>query len=91
MEEVRKVDFDLFMEKYGYKILLGIVAVVIIGLFAIPALGIARLIRTYGLEVGLMFLIVAAAYGFIVWRRSSEAYAEAHGKYFYDDKWYKRK
>lgn len=85
------MDFDLFMEKYGYKILLGIVAVVIIGLFAIPALGIARLIRTYGLEVGLMFLIVAAAYGFIVWRRSAEAYAEAHGKYFYDDKWYKRK
>ncbi|MCD6143310.1 hypothetical protein [Thermococcus sp.] len=85
------MDFDLFMEKYGYKILLGIVAAVIIGLFAIPALGIARLIRTYGLEVGLMFLIVAAAYGFIVWRRSAEAYAKAHGKYFYDDKWYKKR
>ncbi len=50
------MDFDLFMEKYGYKILLGIVAAVIIGLFAIPALGIARLIRTYGLEVGLCSL-----------------------------------
>ncbi|ACS90835.1 hypothetical protein TSIB_1784 [Thermococcus sibiricus MM 739] len=85
------MDFALFMERYGYKILLGIMAAVIIGLFAIPALGIATLIKTYGLGIGLVFLIVAAAYGFTVWRRSAEAYAKAHGKYFYDDKWYKRK
>jgi len=85
------MDFTLFMERYGYKILLGIMVVVIIGLFAIPVLGIATLIKTYGLEVGFIFLIVTAVYGFTVWRRSAEAYAKAHGKYFYDDKWYKRK
>ncbi|GEM_PF-712757 len=85
------MDFDLFMERYGYKILLGIIAVVIISLLAIPILGIAELIRMYGLEIGLITIIVSAVYGFTVWRRFNEARAEALGKYFYDDKWYKRR
>ena len=85
------MDFALFMERYGYKLLLGIMAAVIIGLFAVPVLGIMKLIKTYSLEIGLMFIIVAATYGFTVWRRYSEAYAKAHGKYFYDDKWYKKR
>ncbi|NJE26211.1 hypothetical protein E3E22_06175 [Thermococcus sp. MV5] len=85
------MDLDLFMEKYGFKILLGIMALVILGLFVVPLLGMVELIKRFGLEIGLFMIIIAALYGFIVWRRTSEAYAEAHGKYFYDDKWYKRK
>jgi len=85
------MDFALFMERYGYKLLLGIMAAVIIGLFAVPIIGLVKVIKLYGPEIGLLIIITSAIYGFTVWRRHANAYGQAQGKYFYDDKWYKRR
>ncbi len=85
------MDFALFMERYGYKLLLGIMAAVIIGLFAVPIIGLVKVIKLYGPEIGLLIIITSAIYGFTVWRRHANAYGQAQGKYFYDNKWYKRR
>jgi predicted lipid-binding transport protein (Tim44 family) len=78
------MDFDLFMERYGYKILLVLGALVVLAIFGTFVAGILAMMKVYGLYVGLAILVGAAVYAFTATRRSSQAYAEAMSKYFYD-------
>ncbi|WP_235507096.1 hypothetical protein [Thermococcus barophilus] len=85
------MDFELFMERYGYKLLLGLMALVVIVVVGIPILGYIYFLRRYSWEIGGLMLIIVVVYAFSVRRKVMDAYAQAHGKYFYDDKWYKRR
>ncbi|WP_342764654.1 hypothetical protein [Thermococcus sp. Bubb.Bath] len=83
---MRGVDFALFMERYGYKILLAIGALVVLAIFGTFVAGILAMMKIYGVIIGAIILVGAAFYAFTVTRRSSQAYADAMSKYFYDPK-----
>ncbi|AEC52771.1 hypothetical protein PNA2_1856 [Pyrococcus sp. NA2] len=87
------MDFELFMEKYGYKILGTILALTIGGIFVYLFWGLIKTLRfTYG-EIGLMFvvtLIVLVLIRMLFTRKYYEAYGNAMARYFYDDKFGKR-
>ncbi len=80
------MDFALFMERYGYKLLLAIGALVVLAIFGTFVAAILAMIKVYGLYIGGIILAGAAFYAFTVSRRSSQAYADAMSKYFYDPK-----
>ena len=84
------MDFDLFMERYGYKVLLAVfvgVALIVVG---IPIVGFILSVRTMGYVGGAM-LIAVLVYALVVNRRVMDSYAEAQGKYFYDPKYGKKR
>ncbi len=83
------MDFALFMERYGYKILLGIFAAVIIVFLSLIGLWAYALFKMFG-AVALAIILGYAIYAFVVQRRVLNAYGEAHGKYFYDPKYGKK-
>ncbi|WP_343232453.1 hypothetical protein [Thermococcus sp. 5-4] len=80
------VDFDLFMERYGYKILFGLFGLVILTIIGVLALSVYTALRFYGLFAGGLLLLLGAVYAFTVKRRVLDAQAQAHAKYFYDDR-----
>jgi len=65
-------------------------ALAIIVVVGIPILGYLYFLWRYSWEIGELMLIIVLAYAFAVRRKVMDAYAQAHGKYFYDDKWYRR-
>lgn len=79
------MDFSLFMERHGYKILLAVMSAIVIAFIAIPIIGIAVTAKKFGLTFG-AFLLIIAIISSLFFRRTSEAYAEAQGKYFYDNR-----
>ncbi|WP_456321455.1 hypothetical protein [Palaeococcus sp. (in: euryarchaeotes)] len=79
------MDFSLFMERYGYKILLAVMSALVIIFIAVPIMGIAVTAKKFGLTFG-AFLLIIALVSSLFFRRTSEAYAQAHGKYFYDNR-----
>ncbi|MFA4719756.1 hypothetical protein [Pyrococcus kukulkanii] len=82
------MDFDLFMEKYGYKLLgLGIVILIAVVL-GFPLYALWRFIKEYP-EMTLTILIIIIITSVFL-RGYFKAYGEAMGKYFYDDKFGKR-
>ena len=84
------MDFALFMERYGYKILLGIFAAVVIGIIAFIGFWAYTLLKMFG-TVGLIVILGYALYAFLVQRRVLDAQAKAHGKYFYDPNYGKKR
>jgi len=84
------MDFALFMERYGYKILFAIFGAIILVIFGVVALSVYSVLKLYGLIFGAMILLSVAVYAFFVQRRALNAYGEAHGKYFYDPKYGKK-
>ncbi|AIF69403.1 hypothetical protein PAP_04960 [Palaeococcus pacificus DY20341] len=85
------MDFALFMERYGYKIILGIFALIFLGFIAIPLISFAWVFKQFGLYIGGIVIVIILMQAFLVKRRALDSYAKAHAKYFYDDKWYKRR
>lgn len=83
------MDFALFMERCGYKILLGIFATVLIGFFAILGFWTYAMFKLLGALAGIMILGYFV-YAFLVQRRVLDAQAEAHGKYFYNPNYGKK-
>ena len=79
------MDFALFMERYGYRILLGIFALIMIGFFAFLGFWVYSMFKLFGALAGIMILGYFL-YAFLVQRRILDAQAEAHAKYFYDDR-----
>ncbi|HII60289.1 hypothetical protein [Pyrococcus horikoshii] len=80
------MDFALFMEKYGYKILLAVIFIGIFGLIGYVMFGLLKMISglgVLGLGAGLALLI---AMRMLIAGRYYEAYGEAMGKYFYDNR-----
>lgn len=84
------MDFALFMERYGYRIILALMALIILGIIGIFVGAVLVTLRLYGLYVGGIILFITAIYAFTVRRRHLQAYGEAMGKYFYDPKQEKR-
>ncbi|BAD85831.1 hypothetical membrane protein, conserved [Thermococcus kodakarensis KOD1] len=84
------MDFALFMERYGYKILLVIMLSIVFGIIGIFVGAVFVTLKSYGLYVGGMILIVTAIYAFTVRRKYLQSYGDAMGKYFYDPKQGKR-
>lgn len=80
------MDFDLFMERYGYKILFGLFGLVLLTIFGVLGLYAYAVLRLFGLFAGGLLLILALVYAFTAGRRVLDAQAEAHAKYFYDDR-----
>ncbi|WP_342667077.1 hypothetical protein [Thermococcus celericrescens] len=80
------VDFDLFMERYGYKILFGIFGIVLLTILGVLAFSAYSILRLYGLFAGGLFLLLLVVYALTVKRRVMDAQAQAHAKYFYDDR-----
>lgn len=83
------MDFDLFMERYGYKILFLIFAVFIVALLGILGLAVYSMLKLFG-YFGAIALVMYVTYAFLVKRRVLDAQAEAYGKYFYDSRQGKR-
>ncbi|WP_258085018.1 hypothetical protein [Thermococcus thermotolerans] len=80
------MDFDLFMERYGYKILFGIFGLALIVIFGVLAFSVYTVLRLFGLLAGGLLLLFVVVYAFTVKRRVMDAQAQAHAKYFYDDR-----
>ena len=79
------VDFDLFMERYGYKILLGIFGMIILGMFAIIVIWAYVALKYLGLLFGGLILMLVAVRS-LVNKRVLDAQARVFSKYFYDDR-----
>ncbi|WP_048146712.1 hypothetical protein [Pyrococcus abyssi] len=79
------MDFALFMEKYGYKILLALVFLVVFGIFGVTIFGLIKATKTYGVAFGVLLLVLIFV-RMLVNRRYYEAYGEAMAKYFYDNR-----
>ncbi|WP_342781698.1 hypothetical protein [Thermococcus aciditolerans] len=79
------VDFDLFMERYGYKILLGIFGMIILGMFAIIGIWAYVALKYLGLFFGGLVVALVAVRS-LVNRRILDAQAKVFSKYFYDDR-----
>ncbi|ASJ06516.1 hypothetical protein [Thermococcus pacificus] len=84
------MDFDLFMERYGYKMLFGLFGLVLLVIFGILGLYVYAVVRLFGLFVGGLLLVLALVYAFTTGRKLLDARAEAHAKYFYDSRQGKR-
>ena len=80
------VDFDLFMERYGYKILFGIFGLVFLALLGVLLASFYLLFKFLGYFLAGAIIITLLAYAFTAKRRVLDAYAQAHAKYFYDDR-----
>lgn len=80
------MDFALFMERYGYNILLLIVGLIIAAIIGVMALYLYRILRVFGIALGGILLIYLFVLAFGVKRRVLDAQAQAHAKYFYDDR-----
>ncbi|WP_370520111.1 hypothetical protein [Thermococcus sp. LS1] len=83
---VRPMDFDLFMERYGYKILFGIFGVVLLVIIGTLLASFYLLFRYLGYFAASLVIVFLFAYAFTVKRRVIDAQAQAHAKYFYDDR-----
>nr|WP_148883743.1 hypothetical protein [Thermococcus aciditolerans]QEK15874.1 hypothetical protein FPV09_06740 [Thermococcus aciditolerans] len=79
------MDFDLFMERYGYKILLGIFGMIILGMFAIIGIWAYVALKYLGLFFGGLVVALVAVRS-LVNRRILDAQAKVFSKYFYDDR-----
>ncbi|WP_238515827.1 hypothetical protein [Thermococcus sp. 4557] len=79
------VDFDLFMERYGYKILLGIFGMIILGMFAIIVIWAYVALKYLGLFFGGLIVALVAVRS-LVNKRILDAQARVFSKYFYDDR-----
>ncbi|AIU69716.1 membrane protein [Thermococcus eurythermalis] len=84
------MDFALFMERYGYKILFAIFGGIVLLIFGVVLLSVYSFLKLYGLLLGGLLLISIAVYAFFAKRRYLNAYGEALGKYFYDPKYGKK-
>ncbi|EEB73299.1 hypothetical protein [Thermococcus sp. AM4] len=84
------MDFALFMERYGYKILLGVFAIILIGFFAVLGFWIYAMFKVFG-SIAAIAIVGYFIYAFVVKRRVLDAQAEAHGKYFYDPNYGKKR
>lgn len=84
------MDFSLFMERYGYKILLGLFALILLGFFAFLGLWVYSMFKFFG-GIAAVVILGYALYAFLVQRRILDATAEAHGKYFYDPNYGKKR
>ncbi|ASJ17253.1 hypothetical protein A3L04_09335 [Thermococcus chitonophagus] len=83
------MDFALFMERYGYK-LLALIFIIALGIVFGPFLyGFVILLKKYPTFTIVMF-VVGAVYTFLFRSKYWDAYAKAMAKYFYDDKYGKR-
>ena len=80
------MDFALFMERYGYKIILGIFVLIFLGFIAIPLIGFAWVFKQFGLYIGGIVVVFILVQAFFVNRRILDSYGKAHSKYFYDDR-----
>ncbi|ASJ11763.1 MULTISPECIES: hypothetical protein [Thermococcus] len=80
------MDFDLFMERYGYKILFGIFGLVLLMILGVLAFSVYAVLKLFGLFAGGLLLLFGILYAFTVKRRVMDAQAQAHAKYFYDDR-----
>ncbi|AEH24476.1 hypothetical protein [Pyrococcus yayanosii] len=76
------MDFALFMERYGYKLLALLFVALIVVVVGFPIYVLWHFIRdSPELALGLMvFILVTAAFRRKLW----QSYGEAMGKYFYD-------
>ncbi|WP_363316518.1 hypothetical protein [Thermococcus sp.] len=81
-----RVDFDLFMERYGYKILFGIFGLVLLAILGMFGFYVYAVIRLFGLFAGGLLLLLALVHAFTAGRRVLDAQAKVHAKYFYDDR-----
>ncbi|ASJ14672.1 hypothetical protein A3L10_05815 [Thermococcus radiotolerans] len=79
------MDFDLFMERYGYKILLGIFGMIILGMFAIIGIWVYAALKYLGLLFGGLILMLVVVRS-LVNKRVLDAQAQVFSKYFYDDR-----
>ncbi|AEK72931.1 membrane protein, conserved [Thermococcus sp. 4557] len=79
------MDFDLFMERYGYKILLGIFGMIILGMFAIIVIWAYVALKYLGLFFGGLIVALVAVRS-LVNKRILDAQARVFSKYFYDDR-----
>ncbi|AAL80799.1 hypothetical protein PFDSM3638_03380 [Pyrococcus furiosus DSM 3638] len=82
------MDFALFMEKYGYKILGLLLVIIVIVVLAFPFLGLLKFLRENWEVAGVLILLILITSFFR--RKYYQAYGEALGRYFYDDKFGKR-
>jgi uncharacterized membrane protein len=80
------MDFALFMERYGYSILLLIIAIIIAAIIGVMAFYVYRILKVFGITLGGILLIYLFVLAFGVKRRALDAQARAHAKYFYDDR-----
>ena len=80
------MDFDLFMERYGYKILLGIFGAVFIVIIGTLLASFYLLFKVLGYFAATLLVVFLIIYAFTVKRRVMDAHAQAHAKYFYDDR-----
>jgi len=77
------MDFDLFMERYGYKILLGIIAAVIIIVVGVPIVGfVYALLKFSDAPTTLMILVTFTLIGYITFRAYGRVF-DAYAKYWY--------
>ncbi|WP_346765148.1 hypothetical protein [Thermococcus sp. 18S1] len=79
------VDFDLFMERYGYKILLGIFGMIILSMFAIIVIWAYVALKYLGLFFGGLIVALVAVRS-LVNKRILDSQARVFSKYFYDDR-----
>ncbi|NJE05882.1 hypothetical protein E3E36_06940 [Thermococcus sp. M36] len=80
------MDFDLFMERYGYKILFGIFGAVFLVIIGTLLASFYLMFRFLGYFAAAILIVFLFAYAFTVKRRVMDAQAQAHAKYFYDDR-----
>ncbi|NJE30492.1 hypothetical protein E3E38_05440 [Thermococcus sp. 18S1] len=79
------MDFDLFMERYGYKILLGIFGMIILSMFAIIVIWAYVALKYLGLFFGGLIVALVAVRS-LVNKRILDSQARVFSKYFYDDR-----
>ncbi|ASJ03967.1 hypothetical protein [Thermococcus barossii] len=79
------MDFDLFMERYGYKILLALFGLVVAGMFAIIGIWAYVALKYLSLLFGGLVLMLVVIRS-LVSRRVLDAQAQVFSKYFYDDR-----
>ncbi|NJE86042.1 hypothetical protein E3E23_09440 [Thermococcus sp. CX2] len=80
------MDFDLFMERYGYKILFALFGLVLLAIFGTLGLYAYTVFKLFGFFAGGLLLLLGIVYAFTAGRRILDAQAKAHAKYFYDDR-----
>ncbi|NJE42763.1 hypothetical protein E3E32_06015 [Thermococcus sp. GR6] len=80
------MDFYLFMERYGYKILFGIFGLVLLAIFGTLGLYAYAVFKLFDFFAGGLLLLFVIVYAFTAGRRVLDAQAKAHAKYFYDDR-----
>ena len=84
------MDFELFMERYGYTILFGIFIAIVAAIFGIVLLWVYSMFKILGIAAIAMiggYLI----FSYFIKRRYLDAHGEALGKYFYDPKYGKKR